>query len=361
MKDRENDREMQSSISQLVRIAHVGSRHTALHLSLDPTQRAVHDRVLRWAEHVRSGISAVAPCRLLMLGTAGTGKSDTIRAIAQSVENALGHGAVLRAAHTGVAAFNIGDGAETINSIFRLGQRLGEELIHVLGAARLIVLDEISMVGSEQFYEVSDRMEEVVRLQWRRTHGRHRRTLPDGRLDGEPSSFGGFGGAAVILVGDFGQLPPIGDPSLIQPGKGQSRKAAAGQRLFKTFTEVVRLRRVYRQRGKSLFKDSTLRLRDVALTFDDHALWQTHDLAGALAAPKAAEDVAVKRTLEEEALWLVTENKLAGARNGEELVWLAETVDGGVGRYATGWLVGPAAGCPCLHVESARSRRERYN
>ena len=233
---------------------------------LDPTQRAVHDRVFAWAQQLggQRGAPPPAPCRMILLGTAGTGKSDTIRAIVESTEHLLGEGVVMRAAHTGVAAFNMGNGAETINSVFRLGQKLTDAVVSELEKFKLIILDEISMVGSAQFYEVSNRMEEVARTAWRRQHERSKSPPP------EPASFGGFGGCAVLLVGDFGQLPPIGDPSLIAPAKGQSREAAAGQRIFKTFQEVVRLRRIYRQRGRSAFKDSKLRLRDVALTLEDY-------------------------------------------------------------------------------------------
>ena len=124
-----------------------------------------------------------------------------------------------------------------------------------------------------------------------------------------------------IWVGDFGQLPPIGDASLIMPNKGQSRRAAAGQRLFNLFEEVVRLRRIYRQKGKSIFKDSTLRLRDAAMTFEDYELWQKHDLSSDIFAPLPsidssgttmgsqsqfkAEDVELKRVLEDDLLSIV--------------------------------------------------------
>ena len=51
-----------------------------------------------------------------------------------------------------------------------------------------------------------------------------------------------------------------------------------GARLFKGFTQVLRLRRIHRQPGASLYKESLIRLRDAAHTKDDHALWQQHDL-----------------------------------------------------------------------------------
>jgi ATP-dependent DNA helicase PIF1 len=172
------------------------------------------------------------------------------------------------------------------------------------------------MVGSAQFFAVSERLELVARTLWRRRHRRNR-LGPDGRLEGEPATFGGFGGVGVIIVGDFAQIPPIGDSSLITAVKGQHQKASAGQRLFRTFRQVIRLRRVYRQRGKSAYKDSTLRLRDGAMTMSDHELWSSHELGS-----PGLED-SLRTTFEDEALWLVTENKKAGERNGQKLVSLA--------------------------------------
>ena len=296
---------------------------------LDPTQRAVHDRIEEWARGAyapgEAPPGAAKPLRLLVLGTAGTGKSDTIRAAVETVERALGPGSVLRCAHTGVAAHNMGAGAETINSIFKIGgsDPAPDDVVRALGHAKLLIIDEISMVGSEQLQQVSDRLELVARTLWRRAHRRRGRPGPDGRLPGEPSHFGGFGGVGVVLVGDFGQLPPIGDVALIAPVKAQSRFAAGGQERFRDFTEIVRLRRVYRQAGASAFKDSTLRLRDGAMTLADHELWRSHDLGDGLRAPIGAA-AEIRKSLEENALWLVTENGLAGSRNGEKLVQLAE-------------------------------------
>ena len=287
---------------------------------LDPTQGAFHDHVLEWAMATASG--QPLPLRAILLGTAGTGKSDTVRATIQSVERVLGAGSVLRCAHTGVAAFNMGQGAETIHSIFKLSSDLGnsateDALVQALTPTKLLIIDEISMVGSEQFFAVSDRLELVARTLWRRRNS-HLPRMPSGKLEGEPTTFGGFGGIGVVVVGDFAQIPPIGDASLIAPAKGQSQRAAAGQRLFQSFKDVIRLRRVYRQKGASHYKESTLRLRDAAMSLQDHKLWSEHDLS------HAALEADVRTIAEQEALWLVTENKKAGERNGAKMVQLAQ-------------------------------------
>ena len=136
----------------------------------------------------------------------------------------------------------------------------------------------------------------------------------------------GLAAWALFWLAISGSCPPIGDAALIAPAKGQSRFAAGGQERFRDFTEIVRLRRVYRQAGASAFKDSTLRLRDGAMTLADHELWRSHDLSDGLRAPVGAA-AEIRKSLEENALWLVTENGLAGARNGEKLVQLATDKD----------------------------------
>ena len=121
-------------------------------------------------------LTAAAPLRLVVLGTAGTGKSDTLRATVASVETLWGAGKIVRCAHTGVAAFNMGAGAETINSVFMLNQELRmtktlDALVKRLSEVPLLIIDEVSMVGSKQFLAVSQRLEAVARTLWRKLRG----------------------------------------------------------------------------------------------------------------------------------------------------------------------------------------------
>ena len=54
--------------------------------------------------------------------------------------------------------------------------------------------------------------------------------------------------------------------------------ALAGQKTFTEFEDVLRLRRIHRQKGVDAFKESTMRFRDAAITREDYALWKTHEL-----------------------------------------------------------------------------------
>ena len=90
----------------------------------------------------------------------------------------------------------------------------------------------ISMVGSQQLAAVSERLRQRTGL--------------------KPS----FGGVGVVFSGDFAQLPPIGQRSLIydpKPGRvgampsAPSRLDEAGRRRFAEFKSCVRLRVIYRQ------------------------------------------------------------------------------------------------------------------
>ena len=82
---------------------------------LDPTQRAFADMALGWHSGSRTHFRAI------LLGTAGTGKTTTLKALLNALqERGLRKFAI--AAYTGVAANNIGCGARTLTDLFRLAK-----------------------------------------------------------------------------------------------------------------------------------------------------------------------------------------------------------------------------------------------
>ena len=106
--------------------------------------------------------------------------------------------------------------------------------------------------------------------------------LPHGRVEAErgpprPLIGAPSGGCAVIAAGDFAQSPPIGETSLLgtasEQWAGNLRRGNLGRRLSGASEVAFKLRRVYRQKRALAFKDSTLRLRDAAMSLADHALW----------------------------------------------------------------------------------------
>ena len=303
---------------------------------LDPTQKLIVDVIVEWAESRKTwattygapGAARRSPplppkLQLLLLGTAGTGKTHTAKVGITEVRIALGsYDSVLTMAFSGVASANLGTGSRTIDSIFHTNRAdAGEDLtgpdldtlVDELEYVQLMVIDEISTCGAASLEVVSRRMQQVARVLWRRNF----RCAP-------PANLGSFGGVGVVLMGDFAQIPPVLSTSLM-PGmplvesSGDSGRclALAGRQTFNEFEDVIRLRRIHRQKGVCPFKESTMRLRDAALTLEDYSLWKTHEL----------EDVDPTTTcpwpgsgrLLEEALFLVPENMPAGRVNGQRL------------------------------------------
>ena len=118
-----------------------------------------------------------------------------------------------------------------------------------------------------------------------------------------------FGDVSMIFVGDFGQLEPIDDLSLVdtdatwatidKPLRSIWGHIRHGRLLLGHFTEAFVLRRIHRSKHDLWGTESCLRLRDFNCEKQrDYDVWQQHDLdRGHLCDDQ-------KKYFEDEALWL---------------------------------------------------------
>lgn len=135
-----------------------------------------------------------SPDSFFITGSAGSGKSTVLREFAESASKRLNI-AVL--AFTGLAAINVG--GQTIHSFFgispfdkydRRPPMLRPQKEDILSNIDVLIIDEISMVPLGLF----ERMDYYMRLC---------------RVREKP-----FGGAKVLLFGDYYQLPPVSDSTV---------------------------------------------------------------------------------------------------------------------------------------------------
>ena len=156
---------------------------------LDPTQRVFADRVLRWGRDlvraykhnaaVRDArkLKRVPLLRSYLGGSAGSGKSTTLRTVLQHLRLLFQRERVAASvelvAYTGVAAFNIGFGAKTACSAFRIfpnaafKKELKGDQFRALEMqweqVVLLVIDEISFIGRAFFYRMHCRLQQAKR------------------------------------------------------------------------------------------------------------------------------------------------------------------------------------------------------
>ncbi|XP_037811885.1 uncharacterized protein LOC119603786 [Lucilia sericata] len=174
-------------------------------------------------------------------GGAGVGKSRLIKTIYQSVTHRLNSipGAnpdlpkVLLTAPTGKAAFGIG--GYTLHSLFSLPinqfsgdvRPLSSDMVNTLVAKfmhlKVIIIDEISMVGSRMLGYLDSRLKQIFKT-----------TQP-------------FGGMSILVFGDLKQLPPVGDKWIFSSNSSNPYGTIAGGALWDLFrfyelTEIMRQR-----------------------------------------------------------------------------------------------------------------------
>ena len=285
---------------------------------LDPSQQRSEKTVYRWMSkggRIQSAREdAERPPRILLAGTAGAGKTS-------SIENALaplygfvnvpdgGADPYAVCAWTGVAAVNVGLGARTMSGL--LGMKDGwpsnakmMKLYERFAYAEVFVIDEVGNCEASKFGLASDILDAVMR-----------HVL---RLDSRHVFPWGFGGLAVIIAGDFAQLPPINEAEyLLGDPARMSEEAAAGQRLFNKFEDVVKLKRRYRQKLKSdleiRYADMTVKQRDSAMGPEEYRVLEE------IQWEKMDEDRQAS-FLSADTLWLCAENTAVDLRNAESLV-----------------------------------------
>ena len=145
-----------------------------------------------------------------------------------------------RAAPTGTAAFLIG--GKTLHSLFRLTPKTNtkmdieayqpgvlNEVQNEFSGCNLLVIDEKSMVGVYMLYRIDQRLKEIT--------GKKTKS---------------FGGMSIVLLGDFAQLPPIGDKPMYTTDLRDDKASCyqnKGSALFKEFKTTFVLSQAMRQMG----------------------------------------------------------------------------------------------------------------
>ena len=171
---------------------------------------------------------------------------------------------VLKVAPTGTAAYNIN--GSTIHSAFALPLQstqylpLSSEKLAKLrskySSLTVLIIDEISMVGTKLFSFIHQRLQEIK----------------DTR-----SANSVFGNVCILAVGDFYQLPPVMQKYIFQEISNEPY-ASLGSHLWKDNFEILELNTVVRQCNDKAFANILNRLRRNKLTQEDKTILSSRQI-----------------------------------------------------------------------------------
>ena len=206
----------------------------------------------------------VEPYHVFLSGPGGVGKSHVIKLIHSDTLKFLKLSGifepddviVLLTAPTGVAAFNIS--GMTLHSALLLGrskysgfQPLSHERLNSLRSKlsrlMLVIIDEVSMVGSNMLLEIHKRLQQI-------------KGVSDDAV---------FGGVSILAVGDLYQLPPVAQAPLFSTVSDSYAQLYGSGSLWVDEFQMIELTEVMRQRGDSPFSELLCRVRTNSCTSDD--------------------------------------------------------------------------------------------
>ena len=112
----------------------------------------------------------------------------------------------------------------------------------------MIIIDEVSMVGSNMLLEIHKRLQQ---------------------LKGIMTDIDTFGGVSVLAVGDLYQLPPIGQPALFDKVTDSYAQLHGSGSIWQDEFEMIELTQIMRQKDKLDFIELLCRLRKAECTSKD--------------------------------------------------------------------------------------------
>ena len=210
----------------------------------------------------------ISPYRVFVSGPGGVGKShvisiirsDTVKLLRLSGQVQPEDVIALLTAPTGSAAFNIV--GMTLHSGLLLSTSkassapLTQDRLNTLWLKQLLIIDEVSMVGSNMLLQIHKRLQQLK-----------------GSKDDTT-----FGNISILAVGDLYQLQPVAQPYIFdQVSDMYARLHKSGSLWTDEFT-MVELDEIMRQRGDQQFAQLLYRVRKAECTEEDLDLLKSRGL-----------------------------------------------------------------------------------
>ena len=209
------------------------------------------------------------PFLVFLTGGAGTGKSVTIEAIYQCLIRWFARQpgfkekpdmvTVLLVGPTGKSAFHIGGTTihsalgipvtQNKNELKPMSAELKNKFRNRLWNLKVIIIDEVSMVGAGTLQNIHKRLVEIFETD-----------IP-------------FAGRSVLFVGDLNQLRPVMDSPIFEAPRGRDLSVIAGPVLWQK-VRFFRLEKIMRQRDDQAFAHALNHLATGNLAEEDKELFK---------------------------------------------------------------------------------------